>query len=127
MTREEEKRIAARERANRHEIAEMELYKGDKCNYSYARIYNTEIASFEAGVEWADNHPKSPWISVKDDLPCNHEELMSAKCETKEVFVLKDSFGNPGIDYMIKENGKWRWFYYNSTKYWMPIPELLKE
>lgn len=82
---------------------------------------------FEAGVKWADSHPKSPWISVEDDLPCNHEELMSAKCETKKVFILKDVFGNPDIDYMLKENGKWRWFGYNGTKYWMSIPEAPKE
>lgn len=25
---------------------------------------------------WSDNHPKSPWISVADDLPCNHKELL---------------------------------------------------
>ena len=27
---------------------------------------------FEAGVKWADANPKSSWISVKDDLPCNN-------------------------------------------------------
>ena len=31
---------------------------------------------FEGGIKWADEHPKSPWISIKDDLPCNHEELI---------------------------------------------------
>ncbi len=51
MTREEEKIIAAKERADRHQIAEMELYRGDKCNYSYGRIYNSEIVSFEAGTK----------------------------------------------------------------------------
>lgn len=55
MTRAEEILNAARTRAERHQVAEMELYKGDKCNYSYGRIYNSEIASFEAGAKWADN------------------------------------------------------------------------
>lgn len=82
---------------------------------------------FEEGAKWADAHPKSPWISVEDDLPCNHDELLSAKYETKEFFILKDAFGNPGVDYMLKENGKWRWFNYNGIKYWMPIPEPPKE
>lgn len=67
------------------------------------------------------------WISVKDDLPCNHEELMSAKYETKEVLVLKNSFDNPDIDFMLKESGKWIWFDYNSVKFWLPIPEPPKE
>ena len=41
-----------------------ELYKCSK----------TFKMGFEAGVEWADEHPKSRWISVKDDLPCNYPE-----------------------------------------------------
>lgn len=24
---------------------------------------------FENGVKWADTHPKSPWVSVKESLP----------------------------------------------------------
>ena len=114
MTREEEIKIAASKYIENNSLD------------GYVQISDHKD-SFIEGAEWADEHQQSPWISVKDDLPCNHEELMSAKYETKKVFVLKDSFGNPDIDYMIKENGKWRWFYYNSIKYWMPIPELLKE
>ena len=34
---------------------------------------------FEAGAKWADNNPKSPWISVEDDLPCNHREYVDLK------------------------------------------------
>ena len=55
MTREEEILEAARTRSERHQVAEMELYRGDKCNYSYGRIYFSEIASFEAGAKWADS------------------------------------------------------------------------
>ena len=81
---------------------------------------------FEEGAEWADNHPKSPWISVKDDLPCKHEELLDAKYKTKEVFIIKT--GNSfDIDYMLKVNGKWRWFSYENTKFWMLIPEPPKK
>ena len=32
---------------------------------------------FEAGAKWADANPKSPWISVDDDLPCNHEDMIA--------------------------------------------------
>lgn len=67
MTRYEEIVNAAREKAERHQIAEMELYKGDKCNYSYERIYNSEIASFEAGVQWADNHPVNVWHDASEE------------------------------------------------------------
>ena len=115
---------------------QADIYTDDASNYTewsddggWSVTNDIELVekAFIEGAKWADENPKSSWISVKDDLPCNHEELMSAKYETKKVFVLKDSFGNPDIDYMIKENGKWRWFYYNSTKYWMPIPEPPKE
>lgn len=69
---------------------------------------------------------KNQWISVEDDLPCNHEELLNAKYETKKVFVLKTG-GFPDVDYMLKINGEWTWFSHKSSKFWMPIPELPKE
>ena len=68
---------------------------------------------------------ENPWISVDDDLPCNHEELLNAKCQTKEVFILKRG-GFPDVDYMLKIDGKWIWFEYKSPEFWMPIPELQK-
>ena len=81
---------------------------------------------FTVGAKWADSHPKSPWISVEDDLPCNHEELLINKGVTKKVFVLK--FGvSPGVDFMLKVNEKWIWFAYENHKFWMPIPEPPKE
>ena len=69
---------------------------------------------------------ENQWINVKDDLPCNHEELLIAKCKTKEVFVIK-ALGFFDICYMQKINGKWVWFPYKSIEYWMPIPKPPKE
>ena len=77
---------------------------------------------FIEGAEFALNNL---WISVEDDLPCNHEELLNAKYETKKVFVLKTG-GFPDVDYMLKINGQWTWFSHKSSKFWMPIPELPK-
>lgn len=85
-----------------------------------------EHRGFIAGAKWADTNPKSFWISVKDDLPCNHEELLNAKYETKKVFILKPG-GFPDIDYMLKFNGKWIWFTNKNPKFWMPIPKSPKE
>ena len=56
---------------------------------------------FLEGAEFALNNQ---WISVKDDLPYNHEELLEAKCQTKEVFVIK-ALGFFDICYMQKING----------------------
>ena len=85
---------------------------------------------FEAGVKWADTNPKSPWISVKDDLPCNHKELLYQKeiiegVVTKDVFVI-DEYSDIWVDYMIYENGKWRWNDFKPA-YWMFSPKLPKE
>lgn len=89
-------------------------------------------SGFEAGVKWADTHPKSTWISVKDDLPCKHEELMRQKevregTETIDVFAASKS-GLIWNDYMMYENGKWRWNGNNfEPDFWMLAPKLPKE
>ena len=75
---------------------------------------------FLEGAEFALNNQ---WISVEDDLPCNHKELLNAEYQTKEVFILKCG-GFVDIDYMLKMDGKWIWFEYKSTEFWMPIPKL---
>ena len=85
---------------------------------------------FEAGVKWADKNPKSPWISIKDDLPCNHNELIRSKevsegTETVEVFAINEH-GGIWSDYMVYENGKWRWNDFEPA-YWMIAPKPPKE
>ena len=86
--------------------------------------------SFIKGAKWSDEHPISPWISTKEDLPCNHEELIFLEgliegTETIEVFVRYES-GDIGSDYMIYVNGKWRWNDFEPS-YWMIAPKLTKE
>lgn len=102
---------------------------------AYAQYCNSESIcftllynSFKQGAEWADNNPKSPWISVKDYLPCNRKELLlSTECHTAGVFTYKKG-GACGIDNMIIRNGKWEWEAWRENYlYWMPIPELPKE
>ena len=74
---------------------------------------------FLEGAKFALNNQ---WISVDEDLPYNHEELLDAKCKTKEVCVIR-ALGFFDICYMQKIDGKWIWFPYKSIEYWMPIPE----
>lgn len=86
------------------------------------------------GLETADNNPKSPWISVNDDLPCNHEELMRKprifKPETVEVLVkINHRFNYKTyplfrVDYMIFDSDKWKWGRNFGITHWMPIPKL---
>lgn len=86
---------------------------------------------FEAGVKWTDFHPKSPWISVDDDLPCNHNGLLVKHSPyngklTKPVLTLVDD-GSFQVCDMLNEEGEWEWSYIGNVIYWMPIPELPKE
>lgn len=73
---------------------------------------------------------ENQWISVKDDLPCNHLELIcwpeiDEGTETVEVFT-RNEHGDIWDDYMINENGKWRWNDFEPA-YWMFPPKLPKE
>ena len=81
-------------------------------------------------VEGADFALNNQWISVDEDLPCNHEELIITgnyyKKETINVITIDK---HEIIDnYMVLcDGGKWEWKYGVKPYYWMPIPELPKE
>ena len=112
MTREEEILNAARTRAERHQIAEMELYGGDKCNYSYGRIYFSEIASFEAGAKWADQHPNNVWHDA------------SEKPRTKEWILVQ--FDEDDYDTLYLYIDIWRdWCKEFNALRWAYISDLL--
>lgn len=88
---------------------------------SYVRLSNRicpDEKSFFDGAEWADNHLKSPWISVKEKLPPEEECGLSVR-----VLVLNTD----------KKTGFGRYDYDNKTwlgpgldmefTHWMLIPE----
>ena len=84
------------------------------------------------GLEAADAHPKFQWISVEDDLPCNHEELIHFGF-TNNVLVIDDK-QNTSIAFMKKyKDNEWIWDSTNDfvflplITHWMPIPKLSKE
>lgn len=83
--------------------------------------------AFQLGIKWADANPKSPWISVENDLPCNHEELIDREIPTYTLYVvvrLKD--GTVGSSRMIKiPDDNWVWPF--NVSHWFPIPQLPKE
>lgn len=76
---------------------------------------------------------KTPWISVKDDLPCNHEELIDKeKNMTKRVLVIgKDGKSNVTTNIMsmfyIENCWQWACEIYFKVTHWTPIPNLPKE
>ena len=134
MTRKEEIKCASKDYIN---------YLLDKQEYHNENYTEYDIQqAFEKGAEWADNHPKSPWISVKDDLPCNYEELMSKyplrfyKKQTVNVLTLlpNGSVATDSMGYRERwwnggqwDGEKWEWDSLRRLTHWVPIPKLPKE
>lgn len=82
--------------------------------------------TFYIGAKWADKNPQFPWISVKEDLPCNHEELIQ-RDYTLEVLAINDCNSFVVIR-MWKFDDKWQWGIDDlSITHWMRLPELPKE
>ena len=79
-----------------------------------------------AFLEGADFVLNNQWISVEEDLPCNHDELFinDDKKETKTVLSIIN--GYIMLSRMYKPKHKWHWDSEEPT-HWMPIPELPKE
>lgn len=92
-------------------------------------------SGFELGVKWADEHPKSPWIDVKEKLPYNNNPNFIHFGFTNRVLV-RNKNGDLFVAYM-KKNKDNEWFWCNDTDdnfdllsyitHWMPIPNLSKE
>ena len=80
-------------------------------------------------LEGVNFNPKLPWISVEEDLPCNHEHLYEMTGQllyTKKVLVML-SDGQVKIDYMLYNDkiDQWKWGGRNSeVLFWTIIPEL---
>ena len=92
-----------------------------------AKGYGIFGPMFLAGAEFALNNQ---WISVEEDLPCNHKELISTEYDKETIYVLvigKDAIADTDC---MEYNGKeWRWqrnSFFGPT-HWMPIPKLPKE
>lgn len=87
---------------------------------------------FQAGAQWADDNPKSPWISVKDKLPCDDKEMVvkyevGLETRTKLVCVLLEN-GFADMTYMYKlPLCGWHWNIRDAITHWFPIPEPPKE
>ena len=78
-------------------------------------------------LEGADFVLNNQWISVEEDLSCNHDELFinDDKKETKTVLSIIN--GYIMMSRMYKPKRKWRWDSEEQPTHWMPIPELPKE
>lgn len=80
------------------------------------------------GLDVADANPKSPWISVEDDLPCNHREYIDLKYNSYTCQMLvRCKNGIYSIERMVIIGGEWGWTGSNDITHWMPIPKLKEE
>ena len=85
---------------------------------------NRIVRAFNRGIEFQKQNSKSSWISVNDDLPCNHKELLDL-LHTKFVITI-NSKRTVELNYMIDEFERgWKWAFkkYYDILYWMRIPE----
>ena len=117
MTREKEVEIIS----ERHGAASL-MY-GELHSDTLKGLLKHYQKGFVAGVKWADENPKSSWISVKDDLPCNHEELLNPNGKEETSYVLAIVNGYVIMSRMYKLKGKWHWEHDDPT-HWFPIPKL---
>ena len=76
------------------------------------------------GLDVADSDPKSPWISVKKDLPCNHKELIHSNYTDRVLVSSRNGFSEVAFMCIIED--VWEWNTLMQVSYWMPIPELTK-
>ena len=78
-----------------------------------------------AFLEGADFALNNQWISVEEDLPYNHEELLLYDNITHQVLVRKKN-GEYDISFMFYFI-KWEFIIgLENVTHWMPIPKLLE-
>ena len=120
MTREKEISIAASKYIEDNSMPDGEVAISDHKD------------SFIEGADWADTHPILQWISVKDDLPCNHSNLVltykGIHFSTKIVLAMTDIHTLFLCEMKKDDACGWIWNIPTKDKitYWMPIPELPK-
>ena len=79
---------------------------------------------FTDGAKWADSNPKSPWISVEEELPKQDEEVI-VLCDYLNVAPnYKISFGHIVDKTTCQDYNGWN---IPNVVYWIPMPKLPNE
>lgn len=113
-----------------------QLNEAEPYCFETAREEQWYNVGLQQGLAAADANPKSSWISVDDDLPCNHKELMEGEHSTKPVLVVVAWDVDPSKKHIKvcsmcdtilgSVNTGWYWqtdnFY--TVVYWMPLPKM---
>lgn len=95
---------------------------------------NTAHTGFVMGAKWADEHPKSPWISVEERLPKDGEMVF-----TRSVLMIEGGGVRNEEEQYLMQKYTCRWItdktkqtnmcgvkydIVDKVTHWMPIPEL---
>ena len=98
-----------------------------RCNIINKPLNNSEYKKkAEKAIAWLESTKfalENQWISVKDDLPCNHKELICPNDKRDTVYVVAVIHGYIILSRMYKLEGKWSWENDEPT-HWMSIPKL---
>jgi hypothetical protein len=108
--------------------------------YMYENGDPSYIHGIKVGVSWADENPKSPWISVEDKLPemRSNNNPYSERVYVRYVQTVKGDkkifYAFDELQYICLSSGKiigHEWCrhqnQYDRVTHWMPIPQLPKE
>ena len=88
---------------------------------------NRIVRAFNRGIEFQKQKSNSSWISVEDDLPCNHEEMVQTDFTDRVLVLTSNGCSEIEVANMCVIEGKWEWNTLTTVVYWMPIPKLPKE
>lgn len=75
------------------------------------------------GAEWADEHPKNPWISVEDRLPEDDRDYLFMG---NHIPLCLGRYYSNSLSGAIWSCDDGYWTPAKEVTHWMPIPELEK-
>ena len=68
---------------------------------------------------------ENQWISINEDLPCNHKELIHSNYTDRVLVSSRNGFSEVAFMCIIED--VWERNTLLQVSYWMPIPQLPKE
>ena len=78
-----------------------------------------------AFLEGAKFALENQWISINEDLPCNHKELIHSNYTDRVLVSSRNGFSEVAFMCIIED--VWEWNTIITVLYWMPIPKPPKE
>ena len=99
-------------------LEEVEYVDANDC--SFCEI-NHIVKAFNRGIEFQKE--KSPWISVKDSLPEQDEEVIVLRDEFNTSYFYKISFAHIVDKTVCRDYNGWN---VPDVVYWFPMPKIPK-